>query len=782
MAEAAAKLGFQVVTDDLEKGRVALDKITESAGRTETATSQMSRAMTNAGKVFSAAALGMTRSIESLVYTMSHNKQWRDAATQARRFSESVYEAASAQEALASSVEKTTKAIANQNRQMKKSGQTAETKGTNRFYTGNIVAQFQDIGVTAAMGMNPLTVALQQGTQLSAILESMEKPLAGIAAGFKALISPVSLLTVGLTALSVVGLQMVDWASVGQTALNGFAGALDFAADHVTGLAGALGLLGLATLPAVLGSLTVGFTALGTTLALATKAALAFVASGFLTVVSSLANPIGILTVLAISAATAFLEMKDGLTSVNAAAKVLKGTLNSLIGAFAASTAGAVAFLNIFRGGKLSDIKKAVNDALNADYVSQFSKKIHETADAVRNYGKATEEIKNPWESINSYIDQTTRSLELQTDIIGKTAWEAEQLQYKFELTNRAIAAGLDPLKDRLTSVKIENRALSLTMEKMKLLDKQQEVAYSDFIAGTNKSVDSLKSLHQQLFMTSEQLYTYKAREDLLNQAQSKGITLGETRLKEIDALAVGIGQQKANYEKLSSSINTATSLTSGFFIDMKNGLAQGQSAWEAFGTAVTNVLNNIADALIQLATRQAVLGIAANMMTPAPVGGSNFKDAGGKPIQGHLNGYNVTGTGGTGSNISVSQYKYIGAGYAKGDIFTNQIVSSPTVFKFAKGSRFGVMGEAGPEAVMPLTRSADGSLGVRSVGGSQEPVIVNVINNSNATARTEERQTTHGKEIDVIIDQLVSQKINQQGSSTNRALTAYSNQKLISR
>ena len=50
----------------------------------------------------------------------------------------------------------------------------------NRFNTGNIAAQFQDIGVTAAMGMNPLQIALQQGTQLSAILNSMEKPLQGL--------------------------------------------------------------------------------------------------------------------------------------------------------------------------------------------------------------------------------------------------------------------------------------------------------------------------------------------------------------------------------------------------------------------------------------------------------------------------------------------------------------------------------------------------------------------------------------------------------------------------
>ncbi|WP_275076847.1 phage tail tape measure protein [Providencia rettgeri] len=46
---------------------------------------------------------------------------------------------------------------------------------------------------------------------------------------------------------------------------------------------------------------------------------------------------------------------------------------------------------------------------------------------------------------------------------------------------------------------------------------------------------------------------------------------------------------------------------------------------------------------------------------------------------------------------------------------YSGQIVNSPTMFAFAKGA--GLMGEAGPEAIMPLTRGADGSLGVRVLG-----------------------------------------------------------------
>lgn len=57
---------------------------------------------------------------------------------------------------------------------------------------------------------------------------------------------------------------------------------------------------------------------------------------------------------------------------------------------------------------------------------------------------------------------------------------------------------------------------------------------------------------------------------------------------------------------------------------------------------------------------------------------------------------------------------------------YRNQIHDTPQFFAFAKGA--GVFGEAGPEAIMPLTRAPDGNLGVRAlssaVGG---PTNINV-------------------------------------------------------
>lgn len=89
---------------------------------------------------------------------------------------------------------------------------------------------------------------------------------------------------------------------------------------------------------------------------------------------------------------------------------------------------------------------------------------------------------------------------------------------------------------------------------------------------------------------------------------------------------------------------------------------------------------------------------------------------------------------------------------------YSGTIVDQPTFFPMAKGA-FGLMGEAGPEAVMPLSRGADGKLGVRASGGGAAPVTVNVINNAQGTkATSRERQEGGMSIVDVVIEQVEAQ------------------------
>ena len=69
------------------------------------------------------------------------------------------------------------------------------------------------------------------------------------------------------------------------------------------------------------------------------------------------------------------------------------------------------------------------------------------------------------------------------------------------------------------------------------------------------------------------------------------------------------------------------------------------------------------------------------------------------------------------------------GGSFAQGRVmpFANGgVVSGPTTFPM-RGGRRGLMGEAGPEAIMPLSRGPDGRLGVRAQGGGNVSVVMNV-------------------------------------------------------
>lgn len=104
--------------------------------------------------------------------------------------------------------------------------------------------------------------------------------------------------------------------------------------------------------------------------------------------------------------------------------------------------------------------------------------------------------------------------------------------------------------------------------------------------------------------------------------------------------------------------------------------------------------------------------------------------------------------------------------GFAKGGEFAGGtglpqgIYNQPTFFKFANGGVFGggrtgVLGEAGPEAIMPLKRDGSGSLGVQATAA---PTTINVINNNNSDVQVTENDSERGKEIQIMINQRVKE------------------------
>lgn len=747
MATDIAKIGFGVETSQLEKGVATLNTFKNTAKSANSTAQSIGTVMNSSSKVFAAAVSAMSKSIASLVsVTKGATVEQIAAANEASDFADRVYRAAKAQDSLTSSVQRASKALKNYSIFMKEAsnesvmsrinrltgvtglsglsaeesagymqkamgkkkwlnaiGESVSSRGLteaqqiSRFNTGNIAAQFQDIAVTAAMGMNPMTIALQQGSQLVGVLNLMEKPLSSIVIAFKSLFNTTSLVTIGLVGLVAASMQMVDWTSVAQSGLNGLASAMDFVANNAelftSVLAGATVALVAFKGAAVTSALTNGFKVLGTILT-----SLGGIIFAVLT------SPIT-LTIAAVTGLIAvFINFKDeinGFFGFDFTA-VVKSAVNSMIGMFVGAVRNVYDSFRwlwdkakeLFGGDKverslLDTLANNMNESMNFDYVggasdlissaaSTASVKLKEWSESLTETDKKTNRLKESWEKLQNRVNQDLASAQLEMRLIGADTYTSEYEKIKAGLTNQAVEADIP-----------------LTPEK---------IAY-------------------------------------------------------INESAEGLARMREETEKLNDSFDTSKSITNSFFQDMRTGLRDGASMWESFGNAVTNVLDRILSKMMDIGVDYLFQSIG----TFGTSGGSEKFSWG-----------NVASSIGSWFSGSVAA--------ANGGVFSNGVYSSPTLFKFAKGGKFGVMGEAGPEAVMPLRRGRDGSLGVQADGLGGNDVVVNVYNNSNAQASVNQRQTSQGTEIDVMIDQLVAEKMGQPGTSSNNALTAFNNRRLIAR
>lgn len=95
------------------------------------------------------------------------------------------------------------------------------------------------------------------------------------------------------------------------------------------------------------------------------------------------------------------------------------------------------------------------------------------------------------------------------------------------------------------------------------------------------------------------------------------------------------------------------------------------------------------------------------------------------KPVTGALGGLLAQGVAGVmGAGMPFAN----GGAFSQGKVMPfakGGVVSSPTGFPMRGG--MGLMGEAGPEAIMPLARGPDGRLGVQTAGGRAVNVVMNI-------------------------------------------------------
>ncbi|MSU89008.1 phage tail tape measure protein [Rhodobacteraceae bacterium 2CG4] len=178
------------------------------------------------------------------------------------------------------------------------------------------------------------------------------------------------------------------------------------------------------------------------------------------------------------------------------------------------------------------------------------------------------------------------------------------------------------------------------------------------------------------------------------------------------------LARLEGTIQGLESSISGAESMTTAFRSEMEDVTSSMRTASRdastlsrSLGTSLKRAMD---DLILDGAKLSSVLGGVGRSMA-----GSVLSTAV-KPVQDALGGAVVTGLngllGGVFANGSAFSSGRVRA-FAKGGV-----VDGPTTFPMRGGT--GLMGEAGPEAIMPLSRGPDGRLGVRTQGGGR-PVQV---------------------------------------------------------
>ncbi len=781
-----AEIGFSVNTGELDKAEKSLDKIKAAAGGVSGAINRLTQVVEGMSNSMMKAARSVAQMENLKAVAILESIKARNNATNAEikaaeavvRYTRVTSEAISRDIKRSQSLQKVAQAqmevnkiatvatakpslVVNNGRSVKP-GQPANDQMPNRFNTGNIAAQFQDIGVTASMGMNPLLIAMQQGTQLSAILNSMEKPLIGLGIALKSVFNTISLLSIGIVALVVAGIQMINWTNVAKSALNGIANAIDamskyiqIVMPYVLGLGAALILWYSPAIIAGIYTLSISIIALG---ASALSAGLQMAAAWLIGM-----GPIGwvIAGIIALSAAFAAFG-GDAVGYMKIAAN---GIIGSLVGAYNTVLA-TWKILPAAMGSVIIEttnvVLSGINNMINA-FVGMINNLMGKLPESIRPKGdvitwKMNAEFANPFaDGLAQYEKAAGEEFAkaLKKDYVGAAGQAIEGLTKNITSGIRGFAASLG-VKDG----------------KDKKGEKTPEEKYDDIIRGADRKIASLKAERDAIGLTEFATAKLKFETELLNEAQQKNILLTNAGKLEIAAKAEQMAKLTNEIANNREELDFAKDVTKSFFSDMKQGLQEGKSMWETFGNAVSNILNKILDKM-------------ANSGIDMLFGGSGGAGGNGLGFLGSALNSLTGSTFGVQSAVDASISNPANAGFfAKGDAFTNNIVGKATPFAFANGGALGVMGEAGPEAVMPLHRGSDGSLGVKMSGGGGGDTIVavNINNYGDAKVTTNQRQGANGMELDVMIDEMTANNISNQSSSTNRSLNINNNRRMISR
>lgn len=317
-----------------------------------------------------------------------------------------------------------------------------------------------------------------------------------------------------------------------------------------------------------------------------------------------------------------------------------------------------------------------------------------------------------------------------------------------------------------------------------RLIESYRELAEADRSLTVSDTLDELRSKVDALGkseadLTLEMLAANEATAEQLAEAEyllaqlnqsTDGVVSWQEALAQVfeeslNKLGLYNEQTTSLFANIGTQIASLTfdSLLTGLS-EVGKALAQGENASKSLQDALASMAQQI---LSQLPTMFLQAGLQLIAQGQLALGLGLIAAAGVTALMsGGVEGYIEDAEDDKEKNAKGGVYGDAGySAFAKGGAFTNSIVTSPTYFRFARGGKFGtgLMGESGPEAIMPLTRTSDGSLGVAVTGSTGGDGSLTVIINNYSSEQVQAQETTGQdgqRQLEIMIGSLINKHL----------------------
>ncbi len=292
-------------------------------------------------------------------------------------------------------------------------------------------------------------------------------------------------------------------------------------------------------------------------------------------------------------------------------------------------------------------------------------------------------------------------------DLSGKklTADEQSVLAHKDEIAIalQKLDISQQDLQHQNALNELKKKTLTLTSQ---LADEESRVRQQHATALATMGMGDQQRGRYEERLKIQQHY-HEQLEQLKRDSKAKG-TYGSDEYRQAEqALKDSLDRRLAEWAEYNAKVDAAQGdWTLGASRALDSFMAQGSNVAGATEQMFTSAFNSMGDGLATFVTTGKLKFKSFTASIVSDLAKISARMAMMQAVKGigSALGFGVTAnaTGGVYQSSELSRY-------------SGSIVNRPTFFAFAKGA--GVMGEAGPEAILPLRRGADGKLGVLAAG-----------------------------------------------------------------